>query len=189
MLVQHNRGAVFSPEGKMERSLGPEGATVYLLSVPDGKRTELQVGKPYSTGITGHETWIGNTKEVLLTVAWAGDYASEKGNLLGVREGEPARVVAKGYRFQHIHASRCGRLFCGDDWQGSCKLVIGSVETGRTAVVCESKASMTRGHYTHPHAYLTPDLKWVIFNSDRSGFNHIYAAGVPDGMIKELGSG
>lgn len=29
----------------------------------------------------------------------------------------------------------------------------------------------------HAHAYLTPDLKWVIFNSDRDGFPHIYAAG------------
>ena len=31
-----------------------------------------------------------------------------------------------------------------------------------------------------------PDLKWVIFNSNRSGFPHLYAASVPDDMIKEL---
>ncbi|MCH7558921.1 MAG: hypothetical protein IIB56_15920 [Planctomycetes bacterium] len=39
---------------------------------------------------------------------------------------------------------------------------------------------------THPHAYLTPDLKWVIFNSDRSGFPHVHAASVPEGIIEEL---
>ena len=39
---------------------------------------------------------------------------------------------------------------------------------------------------THPHAYLTPDLKWVIFNSDRIGFPHVHAASVPEGIIEEL---
>jgi hypothetical protein len=32
-------------------------------------------------------------------------------------------------------------------------------------------------------------MKWLIFNSDRSGFPHLYAASVPDGMIEELGAG
>ena len=68
-------------------------------------------------------------------------------------------------------------------------LVIGSTKTGASAVVCESKTSPTRGQNTHPHAYLTPDLKWVVFNSNRSGFPHLYAASVPDGMIKELSAG
>ncbi|NQT12879.1 MAG: hypothetical protein HQ582_09020 [Planctomycetes bacterium] len=34
--------------------------------------------------------------------------------------------------------------------------------------------------------FLTPDLKWVIFNSNRSGFPHVYAASVPEGMIEEV---
>lgn len=34
--------------------------------------------------------------------------------------------------------------------------------------------------------YLTPDLKWVVFNSDRSGFPHIHAASVPPGLIESL---
>ena len=71
----------------------------------------------------------------------------------------------------------------------SSKLVIGSIGTGKASVLCESKASMGRAQNTHPHAYLTPDLKWVIFNSDRSGFPHIHAARVPDGLIKSLSAG
>ena len=42
--------------------------------------------------------------------------------------------------------------------------------------------------HTHPHAYLTPDLKWIIFNSDSSGSPHVHAASVPEGMIAELSS-
>ena len=115
-----------------------------------------------------------------------GDYAPDKGNLLAVRAGSPPRVVAKGYKFNHLGVSRCGRFFCCDDWQGTAKIVIGSVRTGRTAVVCESKTSIKGPQYTHPHAYLTPDLKCIIFNSDRSGSPHIHAASVPEGMIEEL---
>jgi len=186
LMIQHNRGGSFSPEGKLVQLVGPEGATLYSLSVPDGKRVPLQVGKPYTPPVTGHEAWIGTTGEVLLSVAPHGDYAPDKGNLLGVRMDKPARVVARGYAFNHVGVSRCGRFFCCDDWSPSCKLVIGSPRTGKTAVVCESKTSVSGAQNTHPHAYLTPNLKWVIFNSNRSGFPHIHAASVPEGMIEEL---
>lgn len=186
VMIQHNRGGKYTPEGKRVRLVGPEGATLFLLSIPDGKRTELAVGKPFTTPATGHEAWIGNTREILLTVSARDDYTFDKGNLLGVRAGRPARIVAKGYRFAHVGTSRCGRFFCCDDFRGTCKLIIGSNRTGKTAVVCESKASMKHGQSSHPHAYLTPDLKWVIFQSDRSGFSHIHAASVPDGIVKGL---
>ena len=183
LMIQHNRGGKYTPEGKRIRLVGPEGATLYLLSVPNGEGTELQVGKPYTTPATGHEVWIGRSREILLTVMADEDYAPQKGNLLAVRAGAPARMVAKGYKFNHVGVSRCGRFFCCDDWQGTAKLVIGSIQSGKTAVVCESKTSMGSAQNTHSHAYLTPDLKWVIFNSDRSGFPHVHAASVPEGMI------
>ena len=186
LLVQHNRGGRYTPDGRLERLVGPEGATLYLLSVENGQRTELTVGKPYTTPATGHEAWIGTTKEVLLTVAASGGYAPEKGNLLGVRAGAPARTLGSGYRFNHVGVSRCGRFFCCDDWQGSYKVVVGSIRTRRSTVLCASKTKPSRSQNTHPHAYLTPDLKWVIFNSTRSGFPHLYAAAVPDGTLDEL---
>jgi Tol biopolymer transport system component len=52
--------------------------------------------------------------------------------------------------------------------------------------VCESKSRPTSNQSTHPHPYLTPDLKWLIFNSNRSGFPHIYAASVPEGMVEAI---
>ncbi len=186
LMIQHNRGSKFSPEGVRERAIGPEGATLYLLSVPDAKRTGLQVGHPYTTFITGHEAWIATSGEILFSVVARDDYLPEKGNLLRVRPGESARVAARGFQANHVNVSRCGRFFCCDDWRGTCKIVIGSLQTGRTAAVCESKASMQRDANTHPHAYLTPDLKWVVFNSDGSGFPHIHAASVPPGLIESL---
>jgi hypothetical protein len=186
LLIQHNRGGTFSPDGKLQQLVGPEGATLYLLSLSDYQRTNLQVGTPYTTAVTGHQAWIGKTKEILLTVMANDDYAPEKDNLLAVRAGQPARVIAGGYKFNHVNVSRCGHFFCCDDWQQDCKIVIGSVKTGKTAVVCESKTSRSRPQNTHAHAYLTPDLKWIIFNSDRNGFPHIHAASIPFKMIQDI---
>ena len=186
LLIQHNRGGRYSSPGKLDRLVGPEGATLYLLAVPEGQRTTLQVGKPFTTPCTGHEAWIGKTHEVLLSVSARDAYSPQKGNLLGVSAGKPARIIAGGYRFNHVGVSRCGEFFCCDDWQGSYKIVVGSTRTGKTAVVCESRTRPDRSQNTHPHAYLTPDLKWVIFNSNRSGFAHVFAASVPDEMIRGL---
>jgi len=186
LMIQHNRGGEYSPDGTLKRLVGDQGATLYTLSVPDGKRTTLRVGKPYTTPCTGHEAWVGKTGEMLLSVSASGDWAPQKGNLVGVREGQPARTVSGGYRFNHVGVSRCGRFFCCDDFQGSHKLVIGSIASGKSAVVCESHTTPNRSQSSHAHGYLTPDLRWVIFNSNRTGFAHIYAASVPEGMIARL---
>ncbi len=183
LMIQHNRGGTFSADGKLEHLVGPEGATLYTLSVPEGKRTELQVGKPFTTPCTGHEAWIGTSQEMILSVSASGDFAAEKGNLLGIRPGLPPRVVARGYRFNHCGASRCGRYFWGDDWQPPYKIVVGSTTEEKSVVVCESKTKPNRRQNSHPHPYVTPDSKWVIFNSNRSGHSHIYAARIPEGMI------
>lgn len=186
LMVQHNRGGKFSPDGKLERLVGEEGATLYVVSVPDGRRTTLPIGKPNTTPCTGHEAWIGATGEMLFSVSWSGDFSPEKGNLLGIRPGSSPRVVARGFRFNHVGTSRCGRLFSADDWQPPYKIIIGNTQTGATAVVCESQSKPDSRQSTHPHPYLTPDLKWVIFNSSRTGFPHVYAAPVPEATVAQL---
>ena len=185
LMVQHNRGGQLDEHGNLIRLVGEEGGTLYLVDAASGKRTTLQVGTPYTTPVTGHESWIGDTQEILLTVRASEDYAPERGNLLGVRSNEPARVVSKGYRYSHVGTSPCGRFFsCDDGATGD--VIIGSIRTGKYAVVCHSESSFGRAQNTHPHPYLTPDLKWVIFNSDRSGPPQVHAATVPEGMIEKL---
>lgn len=185
ILVQHNRGGQIDENGRLIRLVGEEGATLYILDVNTRSRIELMVGKPYTTPATGHETWIGNTKEVLLTVIASDEFAPENGNLLAVSAGKPARVISKGFWFNHVGTSVDGRFFSCDDIRTK-DVVIGSVKTGKTAVICHSESSYGREQNTHPHPYLTPDLKWVVFNSDRSGQPQIHVASIPEGTIENL---
>lgn len=185
-MIQHNRGGQVRSPGRAKRTVGPEGGTLYLLSVPDGRRTPLAVGRPDTTPITGHQAWAGQSGQIVLSVVAEGRFASEKGNLLIIREGQPARTLAAGFPFNHVGLSRCGRLFTCDDWRGTYRIVIGSVQTGKTAVICDSRITGVAHSNLHPHASLTPDLKWVLFNSDRSGWPHVYAASVPERIINEL---
>ena len=184
LMIQHNRGGKVAPDGTIERLTGPEGATLYNLSVPDGKRTELKVGLPHTTRCTGHEAWIGPTGEMLLSVSPKDDFTPEKGNLLAITPGGSPRVVTPGYAFNHVGATRCGRLYSGDDSRGDFNVVVGSPKTGRSVVVCASKTSPTKDQSTHAHPYLTPDLKWVIFNSNRAGWPQVYAARIPEEIIR-----
>ncbi len=187
IMIQHNRGGHYGPDGKIVRLVGPEGATLYLLSIADGKRTELKVGTPHTTPITGHESWIGRTKEILLSVVAREQFApDEKGNLLGVRSGGAPRFVTSGYKANHVGVSRCGAFYTIDDWRPPYKVIVGSTRTGKSAVLCESKTNPRRGQNSHPHAYLTPNRDWVIFNSTRGGYARIYAARVPEKIMDAI---
>ncbi len=186
LMIQHNRGGRFGPDGKLERLVGPEGATLYVLAVPEGLRTPLRVGKPYTEPCTGHEAWIGTTGEILLTVSWRGEFAPQNGNLLGIRPGEDHRVVARGYQFNHVGATRCGKMFSADDWQPPFKVIVGSTITGQTVELCASYTSPTRDQATHVHPYISTNLRWVVFNSNRFGHPHIFAASIPEKIRRDL---
>ena len=69
---------------------------------------------------------------------------------------------------------------------GLTDLFDGSTRAERAAVICESKTAPTRSQNTHPHPYVTPDLKWAIFNSNRTGQGHVYAARIPDELMRNL---
>ncbi|MFA0776786.1 MAG: hypothetical protein PVTTEEND_000500 [Candidatus Fervidibacter sp.] len=178
ILVQWNRGGIVDEAGNIVRLVGEEGATLYVIDI-DGKNFRpLPVGKPFTQPITGHECWVGATKQVLLT---AGD-----GTIYLVKLGEEkAKVVAKKRGFNHISASADGRFFVVDDFRNGV-LYIGSVALGRCLPLCDSHASCGIPQYTHTHPYITPDNRYVIFNSDQTGICQVYAAEIPEGFLDDL---
>lgn len=194
LMVQHNRGCRFTKDGTRELLVGPEGATIFALEIPSGKVYRLEVGPPYTYSISGHETWIGTTGEMLISLNVQEDYDFGKGPIVGIRPGQPARTICPGWEVNHIDIEPSGRIFCGDAYEPDV-IMIGSPVTNKSAVVCPARTSYQRARnrprqpsYTdsHPHAYITPDSKWVIFNSDRNGIQQVYAAAIPEEMIAEL---
>jgi len=196
LMVQHNRGCGFTTEGKMELLCGTEGCTLFLLSVPDGAATRLQVGPPHTPSLSGHETWLGPTGELIATLNYAEDYDYGKGRIIRVKPGEPCREVCTPWELNHIGVEPSGRVFAGDAYMPD-EIIIGSPATNRAAVVCQAKSTYNRARRrdgsgkcmfdSHPHAYISPDRKWVVFNSDRTGVQQIYAAAIPAEMIEAIG--
>ncbi|MEM2352245.1 MAG: oligogalacturonate lyase family protein [Thermoproteota archaeon] len=188
ILVQHNRGAILDQYGNIIKLVGDEGATLYIIDNDGLNYRPLPVGKPYTNPVTGHECWIGDTGEVLLTIGASREEALRYGNLLAAKPGaEKARVVAKGCRLIHISASKDGNLFVGD-WPGvpNTPIVIGSIKTGRWIILCYSGASLGSAQFNHAHPYITGDNKWIVFNSDRTGVPQIYIASIPDEVIVSI---
>ena len=187
VMVQHNRGCEHLPDGTRTKLVGELGATEYLVSVPDGEVTRLPVGSPHTTAITGHEAWISGRDEILMSVRASEDYTPDRGNLIAVTaSGEVRRVDVPGAQINHVGTTPDGRLFTVDDWRDASRIIIGSTRTGKNAVVCEARTSMGRTQDTHGHPYLSPDAKWLVFNSDRSGQPQIHVASVPEAITTDV---
>ncbi len=191
LMIQHNRGCEYTPEGKMTRCVGEkDGCTLFLLAVPSGAVTRLPAGIPHSTPCTGHEAWIGTSDEIIYTVESNNAYTGEPdadGNIRAVRPGGEPRRVAPGVAMMHIGTTPCGRYFYADGARKG-RIIVGSPRTGKYIEVCRSQTNNSPqfGQKAHTHVYLSPDFKWLVFNSDRTGVPQVYAASVPDGLLKDL---
>jgi len=178
ILVQWNRGGLLDENDNIVRSVGEEGATLYVVDATSGKMLPLPVGKPYTAPVTGHECWVGARGQVILTVEDGGIYLCAAGD-------EQARLVTRKSGFMHISASPDGRFFVVDDISNGV-LYVGSVETGRCFPLCSSGASCGHPQYTHSHPYITPGNRYVIYNSDTTGIGQVYAAEIPPRLLEDI---
>jgi hypothetical protein len=188
ILVQENRGWFYDEGGNVRPG---ERSTVGLCSIAGtgGDRREFPVGGEYTPRTTGHECWIGDSDRVLVSLAEPHDDGNRRGTLLEVsHEWDAPRVVFDSpLVWNHVSASRCGRYFVADNYDSlEAPILVGSIATGRTAVLCHSKTSGGGAQHTHAHPYFTADNKWVVFNSDRTGITQVYLASVPEGLLESL---
>jgi len=181
ILVQLNRGSVIDDEGNIIRLVGEEEATLYLIDRNGGNLRPLPVGKPYTWGVTGHECWIADTGKIILTIS-----DPLRGAVHIVTPGDAvSRCLWRGLGFAHISASSDGRYFVCDDFSNG-RIYVGSIHSGRLLPLCDSGATVSLPQYTHPHPYMTPDNRYVIFNSDSTGLGQVWAAEIPKGFLEAL---
>ena len=190
LLTQLNRGCEYTPQGRCLTLAGSEGATLLLLDALSGETQPLQIGKPYTSPCSGHQTWVGSTHDVIATVRPMGQYepAPGKGTVVLVAKSESSRQLPTGSGLVHIGSTPCGRYFFGDCVEGD-HIAIGSSATARIVVVHddpEDPGGWPYGQHSHPHAYLTPDFRWMVFNSDHAGLPQIHAAEIPPALLEGL---
>jgi hypothetical protein len=165
------------------------GAAIQLFSYNGERLGGLPLDRPY-TPAWGHFAWVGRTRGFLLTTHWV-DFVIQKalGNLFSAWPGDrQAKLQGRGQIFIHIDSSVDGRFWIADDLEEA-RVTIGSLRTGRSHVLLHSNATLTKGDQCgHPHASITPDNQWAVFNSDREGVPHLYAARIPEGLLEELES-
>lgn len=190
ILVQHNRGCVLDADGEVQRLVGDEGATLYVID-RDGKNYRpLPVGKPYTAPVMGHECWIGDSGRILFSTC---DPPPE-GNLHTITPGDArSAVLARGHLYNHVSASADGHYFVADAWptagEDDGELYVGTIADGHTRLLCHPHTSNGHPQYSHAHPYITPNNRHVIFNSDRTGLAQVYAAVLPDGFLDSLREG
>lgn len=180
LLVQENLDYELLGWG-CSRMTGTLGARLIVMR-PDGSDVrQLDVGRREGERIQGHQTWRGSSGEVVATVArrrgsdgpWAHDI------VVGVTPDGQRRIVAAGLQFWHIGADSSGRWVCVDTVRGHFVYLI-DVEQGRVHFVCASQASGGTAQWNHPHPAISPDGRWIVFNSDRTGVAQLYAVSVED---------
>ncbi|NOY79271.1 MAG: hypothetical protein GXO76_15570, partial [Calditrichaeota bacterium] len=134
---------------------------------------------------TGHFAWMGETGRVLTTM----DYPRRA--IVSIADGEPREqvIVESGdVYFWHAGVSEDGQWIVSDSNWPDRGLFLIHAATGHLKKLCNDGSSKTY-QMAHPHPAFSPDRKWVVFNSDRSGFPHVYLAKVPEEFWEELGEG
>lgn len=208
LLVQNNVGTTMAADGSFVHDKTNADVKLFTLNLDGSNKQYLPVGKPVTAGCTGHECFVADTGKVMWSVRWdlqgeqmVHDKRFPEGNIMTGRPGEDQPTVFKApeHFFTHVCASKCGKYFVADSFEGgrmldenmqlkSVSLVIGNFETGKyRTLVQQSMASGGGNQSTHSHPYFTADNRHIIFNADPYySIPQVYAAQLPDDFLNSL---
>lgn len=192
ILVQRNVGCRPDPQGEGRSWSSGSGATLLVVAVDDGSAAPLQVGPPHTALCSGHQQWIGASKRVLATLLPTKWTVGAEDTLVAAAVDAPPRVVSRDF-WGHVHVARSGRYFlCDNGLTGD--LSVGSIASGEHVLICNAlplnaKLVAEHGQRAHHHAYLSPDLRWTVFNACLNGKPEICAASLPPGLLGSLADG
>ncbi|MFE5320834.1 TolB family protein [Paenibacillus sp. NPDC056579] len=60
------------------------------------------------------------------------------------------------------------------------------ISIGKTLLLCYPESSNSHPQWSHPHPSFSPDGKYVVYNSDRTGTAQMYIVRIPDQLREEL---
>lgn len=133
------------------------------------------------TRSTNHYIALGSSDKVVTTTnhpASALDVASPG--------DEEARVLAHGAGFWHVTADASGEWVVADTNWPDTGLQLVHAPSGRFRTLCRTSASGGHPQWTHAHPCLAPNAEYVLFTSDRTGYQHLYLCPIPHLFKDEL---
>lgn len=175
----------FSGDGSnrllIQANVIPEVKEVHLgtLDVAGEGMTRLAADTPHTPRPTGHEAWIGATRNVFYSTDFDED---RRTNLFTVGFGDTESVAIPfgERRAGHVSVSRCGRYWIADaPGEDGIPIYAGAFGGGFRRLIT-SETVHDGQQWSHTHPYLTADNRWLIFTSTRCGPAQVFGARVPD---------
>ncbi|HNR34282.1 MAG TPA: hypothetical protein PKO36_03820 [Candidatus Hydrogenedentes bacterium] len=181
---------VFEGECQNHLHIDPQGSTLYFgENTPNGcVRYLIDANghhlREYGFDCFAHHTWFGRTglmQGCLLPPGQA---------IATYREGDDTyRTLTQGRYYWHSSASRDAQWIVADtNWPREGIFLL-HVPSGTVTFVCDPLSSCSHPQWTHPHPSLSPSLKFVLFNSDRTGLGQVYLAELSPEFIEQAASG
>jgi len=167
-------------EGHLFHYIGERTAEGYALFVIDEDGRNEQA-LPI-TDENGHEAWLGPTGKIYSALR------NEQRGIMVAAPGDlkPVLLVPGPPNFWHPGCDPAGKWIVSDTSWPDDGLQLICVDTGRMCRLARSESQYGHAQWSHPHPCVSPDARYVLFNSTRTGIPHVYVATIPEEMKKKL---
>ncbi|NIA13987.1 MAG: hypothetical protein GWP08_07895 [Nitrospiraceae bacterium] len=154
------------------------GPVPYLVNA-DGSNL-----RPYPFTRFAHHTWFGGAG------AMQGCLLPPGHALVTYTEGDEApKVITEGRYYWHSSATPDAQWIVADtNWPRE-GIYLVHVPTRTVAFVCDPQSSCSHPQWTHPHPSISPQLRYVLFNSDATGIGQVYLAELTDEFVQQAAQG
>lgn len=158
---------------------GPDSQhrNIFLVDSNGGNHRPLEL--PYGNG---HWMWVGDTRRIMSNLEsefWGI-------SMFGEEDEEIEIIKTEGSNYWHASCDNSGQWMVSDTNWPDTGLEIINRFTKKSAVLCYTHSSHSHPNWSHPHPSFSPDLKYVVFNSDATGIGHVYLAEVPEDLLQDL---
>lgn len=154
-----------------------QGFALYVIDEDGRNEQALPI-----TDENGHASWLGASGKI---------YSALRGDTRGILvaapgDTKPVLLVQGPPNFWHPGCDPAGNWIVSDSSAPDDGLYLICVATGRYCRLARSNSDIGHSQWTHPHPSVSPDAKYVLFNSTRTGVPHVYVAEIPEQMKTKL---
>lgn len=163
--------------GQNHLHVDPEGKTLHFNEVAGaapGSRliqTDGTYLRPAPFREFAHHTWFGTSGKMQGTLLPPG-----KAIALRAESDADFTILAEGRYYWHSGVSPDAQWIVSDTNWPQEGIFLLHVPTRRVTYVCDPGNEPSHPQWTHPHPSISPSIRYVLFNSDKTGLGQVYLA-------------